>query len=199
MGSAAGSALAQYLESHGIHFTEDAFVDVVRDSIERVLGSARGASQPGLPPEELRRFEGGGFSFRVGSSGPDHPVVRGAAEFAALLGSALTVAEAARLLGVNAARVRQRLGGPKRTLYGIKRDREWWLPRFQFAARGLVPGIAEVVAALDPGLHPVSVWRWFTTPSPDLRDEGGECSLSPLDWLSAGYDPDQVVGLAAHL
>ncbi len=194
-----GSTFTDYLEGHGIRLAEDEFVEVVRQAIERVLGSVRAMGQPGLPSDEQKRLEEGGFTFRASELGPDHPVVRGAAEFAALLGSAMTVAEAARQLGVNDTRVRQRLTGPKRTLYGIKRDREWWLPRFQFAEQGLIPGIGDVIAALSPEMHPVSVWRWFTTPNPDLRTEDSEQLISPLDWLLAGYDPEEVVSLAEKL
>lgn len=115
------------------------------------------------------------------------------------MASALTAAQAAKRLGVNASRIRQRLAGPRRTLYGIKRDGEWRLSRFQFVRKGLLPGIGDVVAALDPKLHPVVVWRWFTTPNPDLLREGQDEPLSPLDWLRAGGDPDEVSTLAEDL
>ncbi|MEE9281246.1 MAG: hypothetical protein V3V67_13830 [Myxococcota bacterium] len=193
------STFKDYLDRRGIRLSEDAFVEVVRQAIERVLGSVQAMGQRGLPPDEQKRLEEGGFTFGAPELGPDHPVLRGAAEFAALLGSAWTVAEAARFLGVNDTRVRQRLTGPKRTLYGIKRDREWWLPRFQFAEHGLIAGIGDVIAALSTDMHPVSVWRWFTTPNPDLRSEDSEQLISPLDWLRAGYDPEEAVSLAEML
>ncbi len=194
-----GSLLAEYLKSAGIRLREDDFLALVHESLERVVGSAKTAEASELPPKERKRLERGGFRFERAEAERDDPVVRGATEFAALMASALTVAQAAKRLGVNAARIRQRLAGPRRTLYGIKRDGEWWLPRFQFARKGLLPGIGDVVAALDPKLHPVAVWRWFTMPNPDLLRDGDDEPLAPLDWLRAGGDPDEVSVLAEDL
>ncbi len=56
------------------------------------------------------------------------------------------MAEAARLLGVDPSRVRQRLG--ERTLYGVKTARGWRLPAFQFdldQPDRLVPGIGALI------------------------------------------------------
>jgi hypothetical protein len=193
--------LQRSLERAGIRIGEDAFLELVRESVERVVGSADlGGGALDLPPDERGRLEKGGFHFdREGETGHDDPVARGAAEFAALLGSALSVAEAAEHLGVQPARIRQRLGGPPRTLYGVKRDGEWWLPRFQFTRTGLLPGIAEVIEGLDPELNPVAVWRWFTSPNPDLEGDEGQRAVSPLEWLRAGHPPAVLVSLATGL
>jgi hypothetical protein len=58
-----------------------------------------------------------------------------------------------------------------------------------------------VVASLDPDLHPVAVFRWFTTPNPDLIVEGpGEGrTVSPRDWLRLGLAPRVVADQAAVL
>jgi hypothetical protein len=193
--------LMRCLERAGIRLGEDAFLELVRESVERVVGSALiGTGALDLPAEERERLEKGGFTLDPeGETGADDPVARGAAEFAALLGSALSVVEAAQRLGVKAARIRQRLGGLPRTLYGVKRDGEWWLPRFQFTRDGLLPGIAQVIEALDPELNPVAVWRWFTSPNPDLEVEEGDKAASPLEWLRAGHAPAVLVALAADL
>ncbi|HEV3164866.1 MAG TPA: helix-turn-helix domain-containing protein, partial [Isosphaeraceae bacterium] len=87
---------------------------------------------------------------------------RTAAEFAALMATALSVSEAAALLGVDKSRVRQRLA--KGTLYGIKPGGAWRLPRFQFTSGGQVPGIDRVLQAVPGTLHPVAVQRWLTHP-----------------------------------
>jgi hypothetical protein len=166
-------------------FAED-FLTIVRKSIE-------------LPPEERTRLVDGGFRFGSPAVGPDDAVVRGAAELATLRGSALSVAEAATLLGVTAARIRQRLSDPQRTLYGIERDGEWLLPRFQFTDEGVIPGIAQVISALDPKLHPVAVLRWLRNENPDLVLSDSEAPLSPLAWLHAGGDPAEAAALAADL
>ncbi len=106
--------------------------------------------------------------------------------------------EVARLLGVDDSRVRQRL--TKRSLYGIKLPDGWRLPAFQFdpARPGrLVPGIGRVLPRLDPALHPVAVYRWFTLPNVDLVLD--DTPVSPLDWLRSGGDPTEVAALAADL
>jgi hypothetical protein len=108
-----------------------------------------------------------------------------------------TAEQAADLLGVNASRIRQRLGGPSRTLYGIKPGKEWRIPKFQFEGRRLIPGIERVVERLAAGLHPVAVYRWFLTPIPDLTVD--ETPTSPLDWLRLGNPPEVVAELAAGL
>ena len=115
-----------------------------------------------------------------------------------LLATARPVAEAARLLGVDPSRVRQRLG--ERSLYGLKTPRGWRLPAFQFdldQPDRLVPGIGGVLAALPPDLHPVAVYNWLTLPDPDLA--WGDEPVSPLDWLRSGGDPAVVAALAADL
>jgi hypothetical protein len=117
-----------------------------------------------------------------------------------MLETSLSAEEAAERLGVNASRVRQRLAGKSRSLYGIKTGRAWVLPAFQFTDDGLVHGFEAVIHELPADMHPVAVYRWFSLPSPDLRlgpDE--EVSVSPLDWLRSGGDPKEVMNLASQL
>lgn len=172
----------------------------MRESVARVYGSGpRVEPASELPLNERKRLEKGGLRFGRRPRGARNPVVRAAAEYAALLGSSLSVGEAARHLGVNPSRVRQRLAGSRPTLYGIKRDNEWYVPRFQLSEDGAVPGIGAVIAELDRELHPVAVLRWFTAPNPDLEPEEGASGLSPLEWLRAGYDPAAVARIAADL
>lgn len=189
----AGS-IAEYLKRTGLRLSEDAFLTIVEESIDRVVGS--GAEDSDLPPDERKRLEEGGFSFRRGAHTSDDPIARGAAEFAALMGSALSVNQVAKRLGVNATRVRQRIS--ERSVYGVKRDGEWFVPRFQFGRRALIPGIGRVISALDPHLHPVAVHRWFTSPQSDIGTDDAE-PMSPLEWLRTGGDPEELVPLASDL
>ena len=51
-------------------------------------------------------------------------------------------------------------------------------------------------------MHPVAVWRWFTSESTDLPgddEEEEENQLSPLQWLRTGRSPDRVADLAAGI
>jgi hypothetical protein len=110
----------------------------------------------------------------------------------------LNVEEAARRLGVNTSRIRQRLAG--RSLYGIKDGNAWLLPAFQFRAGGLVPGVEVVVRRLPPDIGALAVARWFSNPNPDLstRDDD-ERPLTPLEWLLGGNPPEAAAELAAAL
>ena len=120
---------------------------------------------------------------------------RSAASFALLLHTSLSTAEAARLLGVNESRIRQRLSD--RTLYGLKDQDGWHLPRFQFMEGGAVPGIAAIFPHLPAAIDPVAVENWFTSPNWELVHRGKP--LSPRDWLANGGDPADVAALARLL
>ena len=183
------------LERAGLQVDPEEFDRLVADALQEVV-PLRPSPDPvaELSNDELALLAVGGMRFDPLPAGREHPLVRTAAQYAALLGSSLSVAEAAAHLGVAESRVRQRLG--ERTLYGIKRPGGWRLPRFQFAARGGVPGIERVLPRLAPDLHPLEVVGWFTTPHPDLTVGEDERPVSPLDWLNAGLPPDTVASLA---
>jgi excisionase family DNA binding protein len=112
--------------------------------------------------------------------------------------ASLSVEEAARRLGVNASRIRQRLA--ERSLYGLKDGNTWLLPAFQFGSDGLVPGVGVVVRRLPLDIGALAVARWFSGPNPDLstRDDD-ERPLTPLEWLLGGNPPEAAAELAAAL
>jgi hypothetical protein len=172
-------------------------IDLVAAALARARPEALAPPAP-LTGAEERLLAAGGLGAAPLAGEEAHLVYRGAAEFASLLTDAYSVDEVAQLLSVNASRVRQRLTGTPRTLYGIKTEKGWRLPRFQFHGRRLVPGIDRVIARLDPGLHAVAVYRWITSPSPDLA-LAGDRPISPLDWLRLGNPADAVAKLAADL
>lgn len=187
---------ADLLRRHGIHLSPEAFTAVVRQAVEQL-------PEPGVqasPTEELTAAEAaalarGGFDLRPWPVEQPSPLVTTAAAYAALLAASLTVAETAALLGVDPSRIRQRLAAG--SLYGLRRADGWRLPRFQFDAGRLAPGIAQVLPQLDRALHPLTVARWFELPNPDLVLD--EAPVSPRDWLRGGGDPAPVAALAADL
>jgi len=161
----------------------------------------RGTEADELAAEEKRLLrEGGLLASRAATAGPD-PVTAGAAEYAALLQSSLTAAQAAKVLGVEVSRVRQRLLSRPPTLYGIKDGRTWRLPRFQFDGRRVIPGVDRIWARLDPALHPLTVHRWFHEPDVDLSEPrgGGGRPLSPRDWLRLGHPSERLERIAENL
>lgn len=151
-----------------------------------------------LTRQEIDALERTGVDLTPHDFGPDDPIEQCAALFSQIREESLTTPEAARCLGVNESRIRQRLTQSPRTLFGIKLGQEWRIPRFQFDEKlRPLPGIDQVVAALPLGIHPVSFLQWFTIPSADLIFNDRE--LSPRDWLRTGNPPDSVVEIAAHL
>jgi hypothetical protein len=113
----------------------------------------------------------------------------------ALVSDALTVKEAADLLGVTSGRIRQRITA--RSLLAFDAGGTWKLPTFQFDGNKVVRGLDRVVPALPPDAHPLVVHRFLTTPHPDL-DVDGE-PTTPLSWLIGGGDVEVVAGLAHDL
>src|SRR5712692_2185470 len=146
----------------------------VGELLAATAGGAEGVESGGLPADEAQVLASGGLDTAPLRAGEEEPLTQTALEYARLLQSSLSVEQAAQLLDVNPSRVRQRLTGHPRTLYGIKEGRNWRVPRFQFAGRKPIPGVAAVIGAVPPDLHPVAVRRWFTAPHPDLRVDPDE-------------------------
>jgi DNA-directed RNA polymerase specialized sigma24 family protein len=187
------------LRKHGVGGGSVALVDVEGGRLKlRFLRSALGEeADTTLAAPEAEALARGG----VGPlSAQDIRAVeaRTEAAYRQLRADSLSVEEAARRLGVNTSRVRQRLA--ERSLYGLKEGHTWWLPAFQFKGPGLVPGVEAVVRRLPADIGPLAVTRWFRSPNPDLttRDEG-ERPVTPLQWLLAGNPPQPVAALAAAL
>lgn len=132
----------------------------------------------------LRR---GGANLKDSDFGAEDPLLRGKSEYLSLLEASLTTAQTAKLLGVNESRVRQRLTSRPPSLFGIKRGAEWLIPSFQFEGGKIIPHLERVIAKLDANLHPVSFWRWFTSPDVDLAaKDSPEGGFSPREWLLRG-------------
>src|SRR5579872_3734684 len=159
------------LRTRGIEVAPADLDPMVKEAVTRLRRILyRSDSRADLTPAEARALEQGGFVL-ADRPGAADPLAETVAEYAALLKSSLSTAEAARRLGVDSSRVRQRLTSAPPTLYGIRIGASWYIPEFQFDDNGLVPGFGDVVARLDSELHPVAVFRWFTTPNPELPVE----------------------------
>lgn len=170
------------LRRAGIVLSPDRFEALVEQVVTEMPAVVSASAVADLTPEEADALQRGGLDLSLLRPDEDDPFARAAAAYAALLASSLTVQETARRLGVDGSRVRQRLAA--RTLYGIRHGDGWRIPVFQFDGGRLLPALAAVVSRLDPTLHPLAVFRWFTTPDPDLRTDN--TPLSPRDWLRRG-------------
>jgi hypothetical protein len=203
----ADANLQAVLRAHGIAASPRQLAEYLVESVEAMEEGALIPAVKELPESELEVLRSGGFDVDAGPSPQDDPIARASAAYSALMETALTIKAVAGVLGRNESRIRQRL--LQRTLYGIRRGRNWLLPLFQFQAedrqgtrtvKGTVPGIEQVYPALSPELHPVSVWRWFDSPSTELVDDAApDKPISPRDWLLAGRDPKPVADLARDL
>lgn len=151
-----------------------------------------------LPEAETEVLRSVGASFSPLGAEAEDPEAAYEASFARLLATALDTKEAAkRLGGLSDGYVRQRLEAG--TLYGVKDGKPWRLPLFQFTQTGEVPGIKEVLRALDPGLNPVAVEKWFGLPKPELYDEERGRDLTPREWLLSGNGAEVLRPLAEDL
>lgn len=192
-----------YLHTHGIRVAPSTLDEMVREAVARLQRTLyRPDPRPDLTESEAAALRQGGFVLEPTELGAEDPLVQTAAEFAALLKESLPTAAAAERLGVDPSRIRQRLTSEPPSLYGIRLESGWVIPQFQFEGDAPLPGLADVVSGLDPELHPVSVYRWFTLPCSDLvlEREGEEPRrLSPRDWLRLGLPVQPVAELAANL
>lgn len=162
---------------------------------------------PGISAAEEEVFRRGGANRSELALGPTMLAIsrsRSQEKFRSLLRSSLSVAETARRLKLSDGRIRQLL--LERRLYGFKREgggkreEDWRIPAFQFQGTELVPAIGGVTVKIRLEVSPLAVYNWFTTPNPDLRTAAEEEEgFTPLEWLSAGLDPEQAADLAADL
>ncbi len=126
--------------------------------------------------------------------------LRSALTFGALCATGFTLPETAQLLYLDERTVSNRV--KKRHLYTVPPTPAvpTRLPLFQFDSRGLVPKVQNVLPRLDAAIHPVGVFHWFTSPSPDLAlEQTGFEPTSPREWLLRGYPAEPVCGLAASV
>ncbi|GAA4394494.1 helix-turn-helix domain-containing protein [Tsukamurella soli] len=108
-----------------------------------------------------------------------------------LIADSVTVAQAARLLGVDRSRISRRLRD--KTLYSFRIGDRIRIPLWQFTGDRLLPGLTEVVAALPRGFSPAAVAARMRSPWDEL---GGE---SIAGFLAAGGAPEIAAELVAAM
>jgi hypothetical protein len=189
------AALTDVLSRNHLRVTEARFVELVEQSLAELGGPIIDDPARELSRDEIAALVAVKADLSRRGDREADPLVPAAAAYAALLADALSVAEVATRLGIDASRVRHRLA--KHQLIGIRRVRGWLLPAYQFGADGrLLPGIERVAAALA-GSHPVVVARFLSTSQPDLVV--ARRRLTPRQWLEGGGDPSRVVAMARTL
>ena len=110
--------------------------------------------------------------------------------------SALPSAEAAKRLGKDPSRIRQRVR--EGSLLALMSGGEMRLPALQFHENAEIPGLGQVLRALPKGIDTLEALSWLANPTPDLPDALGEPS-SPREYLLRTGDVAPVVAIAEGL
>lgn len=111
-------------------------------------------------------------------------------EIAATLGSS----EVAKLLGIDASRVRHRQSASQLYSYMSGRTRRY--PDWQFSDRlksKVLPGLSTIIKSFPKETHPGTIRGLMTTPQETLLVNGQ--ATTPRDWLIGGGDLNKVLGL----
>ncbi len=112
-----------------------------------------------------------------------------------IIANSLSTAETAALLTSSANTVTRQIRA--HVLYGFSINHVWLLPKFQFRGERPIRNLGLILSALNPDLHPIEVVNWFTRSSVDLVLN--DTSVSPVDWLEAGGDPQVVIAVAQQV
>lgn len=188
----------RFLASRGLRETDPQVLnDALAAVLDRMEPLAYGDAPGGLPAAEQAVLRAGGLALEP-QPGSD-PLAMTAVKYAAIVQRSLTSRQVGERLGLAGGRVRQLIAD--RSLHSFLMASRRLIPEFQFLPRGgLIPNIAVVNRALSPRLHPVEVFNWLHARNADLfRDQDLDDTVSPLDWLKAGYDASRVALLARRL
>lgn len=155
------------------------------DALERVVhGFVAAARTSDLPERLIRLDDPEAFGAELVA------LVSARATWEAALGRYLSVAEAAKVLGVSSRQaVHQRLA--RGTLLGMDLAGQTVLPAYQFDGSTVWPEVVQVLKLLRPaGLSDEATVSWFASPQPELD------GVTPSQWL--GNDPTRLYEAARH-
>ena len=188
----------RFLASRGLRETDPQVLNSALAAVlDRMEPLTYGDAPDGLPAAEQAVLRAGGLDLEPQRR--SDPLAMTAVKYAAIVARSLTSQQVGERLGLAGSRVRQLIAD--RSLYSFLMGNRRLIPRFQFLPDGgLVPNIAVVNRALSARLHPVEVFNWLHARNADLfREEDLDVTVSPLDWLKAGYDASRVALLARRL
>lgn len=192
---AARAEVQSTLSRAGLADDPTRFVQLVKAAVGAVVSVRHQPDASALTDRELAELRVIGLDPEVDTAPLQATSARTAAKMAALLADTESVEEAAERMGLHPSRLRQMLSD--RSMYGIKDSGEWRLPGFQFVERRLVRNLGAVLRAAPTNLHPIELFNWLTRPDPALLIAGK--SVTPIQWLELGGDPEPVAAFAAEL
>lgn len=186
-------ALETVLAEAGIRVDTGRFLRLVAEAASKISPPQSNPADY-FSPEQQQELTDVGLDLSAYRPSETDPRARTVAARAVLGETAYSVADAARLLGVDTSRVRHRLKEGKLTGW---KDKGWQLPAWQFSDGGALPGLDVVLPALPDDQPPLMVAAFMNTPQPDLVI--GEKAATPRQWLLAHGAPKSVAELAATL
>lgn len=187
-------ALETVLARAGLRVTAGEFLSFVEDAARKLTAPQTEPAAHFTEQERDALAEAGMDLAPMGEHEAD-PRARAVAEQAVLRDTAFTVARAAERLGVDASRVRHRIGD--RRLIGWKDRGGWRLPAWQFSDDDVLPGLETVLAAMPADQPDLVLANFMTTPQLDLDLD--DRPASPREWLLAGGSAQRVAELAAAI
>ncbi|MGW0044359.1 hypothetical protein [Rhodococcus sp. NPDC003348] len=162
--------------------------DIGRDDLVQILHSldSRNPGTPALSEHDAQVLADAGFTADPATATAAR--VDRDIRMLKLVGTSLSITDAAARLGVTPARVRQRIATG--TLWAFDSGRNRLLPPAQFTDTGAVPHLEKVLPLLAKDLHPLTVQALLTRPQPSLIVDGRPVSI--VTWLngSAGSAAD---------
>jgi excisionase family DNA binding protein len=188
------AALKTVLAKAGLRVDPDEFLTLVEDAA-RMLSPADPDPADYFSAEQRETLADVGLDLSPRrATEVDHRAKAVAAQ-AVLRESAMTVAEVAKVIGVDTSRVRHRLAAGR--LSGWKDRGGWRLPAWQFTTAGVLPGLEIVLGSVPDDQPPLVVAAFIATPQPDLLLDGEPAT--PRQWLLATGDPNPVAKLISML
>jgi len=188
------AALKSVLAKAGLRVDPDEFLTLVEDAA-RKLSPADPDPADYFSAEQREALTDVGLDLAPRRHKEVDHRARAVAAQAVLRDSAVTVADAAKAVGVDPSRIRHRLAASRLT--GWKDRGGWRLPAWQFTNAGVLPGLEVVLEAVPDDQPPLVVAAFMSTPQPDLLLDGEPAT--PRQWLLATGDPDPVAKLVSML
>lgn len=107
------------------------------------------------------------------------------------LARTLSIEQAAASIGVDRSRISHRISAGQ--LYALTIGGRRRIPAWQIHHGHELPGLAAVIAAIEPGMHPSAIEGVMRTPQDELGDQ------TPITHLAAGGNAAVVAGLISEL
>jgi hypothetical protein len=185
-------------------FNRDALTELIHDFAVNI--GQRKPKSTGLSESEVQILRDGGAK---GLSGQDSfnlsaiellSVFQLQRDFKNLCIASITAKDVAKQLSISPSRVRQLSSPANLGLSKFQGDSgERLYPTWQFDGNKIIPHLRALLQELPANIHPLALGRFIASKTPDLEARELDTDLSPLEWLVAGYPPEDVLALARDL